>query len=224
MSAADLTEIAFLSLRVSFASTALILVPGVALGWLFARARFRGRSILRAVVLLPMVLPPVAIGLVLLVTFSHGSFVGDLVERVFGASLLLTFWAAVVAAAVMSFPLLVVGAQQGFEAVPRRLEHVAATLGARPARIFARVTLPLAARGILYGVVFAFVRGLGEFGATALVAGHVPGKTETLSMAIYARIESFDDAGALALSAVALVLAFSATALAEAFLRRRPER
>ena len=221
MSARDVAEIALLSLRVSLASTALILVPAVALGLLFARARFRGRSLLKALVSLPMVLPPVAIGLVLLVTFSRDAPIGSWVERVFGQSLILTFWAAVMASGVMSFPLLVLGAQQGFESVPRRLEAVAATLGAGRVRVFSLVTLPLASRGILYGAVFAFARGLGEFGATTLVAGHVPGRTETLSLAIYARIEAFEDSEAFVLAGVSLALALAITVAAETFLRTR---
>lgn len=221
MSAADILDVALLSLRVSLVSTALILVPGVALGYVLARGRFRGRAVLQALVSLPMVLPPVAIGLVLLILLSRDSVLGGLCERLFGGTLLLTWWAAALASAVMSFPLLVLGAQQGFAGVPRRLEHVAATLGATRAHVFRRITLPLAARGIAYGAVFAFARGLGEFGATTLVAGHQPGKTETLALAIYARIEEWEDGQALALAAVSLALALAITVTAEVFLRER---
>lgn len=221
MSTGEILDAAFLSLRVSLVSTALILLPGVALGYLLARRRFRGRALLQAFVSLPMVLPPVAIGLVLLILLSRDSALGALLERVFGGTILLTWWAAALASAVMSFPLLVMGAQQGFASVPRRLEQVAASLGASRAHVFRRVTLPLAARGIAYGAVFAFARGLGEFGATTLVAGHQPGKTETLALAIYARIEEFEDGQALLLAAVSLFLALAITVTAEVFLRER---
>ena len=219
----EVLGIALLSLRVSLVSTALILLPGVFLGFVLARGRFAGRALLKAVVSLPIVLPPAAVGLCLLALLSRRSLLGAWLEELLGGTILLTWWAAAAASAVMSFPLLVMGAEQGFRAVPRRVEQVAATLGASRARVFRTVTLPLAARGILYGVVFAFARGLGEFGATTLVAGHIPGKTETLSLAIYARIEAFEDGQALVLSLVAVALALAFTAAAEVFLRARPE-
>ena len=221
MSAADLAGITLLTLRVGLVATLLILVPGVATGWVLARARFPGLSLVRATILLPMVLPPVAVGLFLLELLARSFPVGAALQRLLGEPVLLTWWAAVIASAVMSFPLLVLGAEQGFAAVPRRLEQVAATLGASRARIFLRVTLPLAARAILYGLVFAFARGLGEFGATTLVAGRIPGKTETLALAIYGRIEEFRDRDAALLSLISVLLAFSITALAETCLRGR---
>ena len=221
MTAAEVAEIAWRSVRVASLSTALILVPGTAVGWLLARRRFPGRALLKALITLPMVLPPVAVGLLLLSLFARDAWLGRAVEAVFGGSLLLTLWAAVLASAVMSFPLLVLGAEQGFAAVPVRLEGVAATLGASPWTVFRRVTLPLARPGILYGAVFAFARGLGEFGATTLVAGHVPGRTETLSLAIFARIEAFEDGEAALLASVSLVLALGLTVTAERWLRRR---
>jgi molybdate transport system permease protein len=213
--------IALLTLRVGLVSTAAILIPGVALGYLLARGRFRARPLVQAAVSLPMVLPPVAVGLVLLRLLSRHSPVGRAAEAVFGSPILLTWWAAAIASAVMSFPLLVLGAQQGFAGVPRRMEQVAASLGAPSGRIFFRISLPLARRGILYGLVFAFARGLGEFGATTLVAGHLPGRTETLSLAIYDRIERFAEGEALVLSAVAAGLAFAITAVGEAYLKDR---
>jgi len=221
VSAADLAGITLLTLRVGLVATLLILVPGVATGWVLARARFPGLSLVRATILLPMVLPPVAVGLFLLELLARSFPVGAALQRLLGEPVLLTWWAAVIASAVMSFPLLVLGAEQGFAAVPRRLEQVAATLGASRARIFLRVTLPLAARAILYGLVFAFARGLGEFGATTLVAGRIPGKTETLALAIYGRIEEFRDRDAALLSLISVLLAFSITALAETCLRGR---
>jgi molybdate transport system permease protein len=220
MSAADVLEITALTLRIGLVSTLLILLPGVALGWVLARREFRGRSLVQTLVALPMVLPPVAVGLLLLKLLSRSSPVGRAIESLFGGPVLLTWWAAALAAAAMSFPLLVRGAEAGFAAVPERLEHVARSLGASRMRVLASITLPLAARGILHGVVFAFARGMGEFGATVLVAGHIPGQTETLALGMYARIEEFRDRDALILAAVSVVLAFAITYAAESLLRR----
>jgi molybdate transport system permease protein len=221
MSAADVLEITALTLRIGLVSTLLILLPGVALGWLLARRSFRGRTLVQTLVALPMVLPPVAVGLMLLKLFSRDSLVGRAIESVFGGPILLTWWAAALAAAVMSFPLLVRGAEAGFAAVPERLEQVARSLGASRRRVLFAVTLPLAVRGILHGVVFAFARGMGEFGATVLVAGHIPGETETLALGLYARIEDFRDGEALALAGISVVLAFAITFAAEMLLRSR---
>jgi molybdate transport system permease protein len=168
-----------------------------------------------------MVLPPVAVGLVLLLALSRRSPLGAAIESAFGGPILLTWWAAAIASAVMSFPLVVLGAREGFASVPERLEQAAKTLGATRARVFLEITLPHAARGILYGTLFAFARGLGEFGATTLVAGHLPGETETLALAIYGRIEAFEDGDALVLSGVAVLLALLTTLSAESLLRRR---
>lgn len=219
MTAGEACAITALTLKVGFAAVAMILLPGVALGYALARWRFPGRALVKALVLLPMVLPPVAIGLLLLHLFARGAPLGRLATTLLGHPLLLTWQAAAIAAAVMSFPLLVLGAQNAFAAVPRRLERVAASLGASPRSVLLRVTLPLAARGILHGVVFAFARALGEFGATTLVAGHIPGRTETLALAIYARIDRFDDADALRLSLLSVLLALLFTGLAELLLR-----
>jgi molybdate transport system permease protein len=217
----EVVSITLLTLRVGLVSTLIILVPAVLLGYLLARYDFPGRSLVQTVVSLPLVLPPVAIGLLLLHVLSRRAPVGWAIEQAFGAPALLTWWAAALAAAIMSFPLLVRGAEQGFAGVPRRLEQVASSLGASRSRVFFRVTLPLAARGILYGVVFAFARGLGEFGATTLVAGHIPGRTETLALGIYARIEQFKDSEAFTLAGVSVVLALLITGLAETLLRGR---
>lgn len=221
MSSAEVFDIAFISLRVSALATLAITPPAVVCGYLLARGRFPGRALLRTVLSLPMVLPPVAVGLVLLRLFARGTTGGRLAEFLLGHPLLLSWEGAVVVAAVMSFPLLLLGAERGFDGVPRRLEAVAASLGASPWSVFRTVSLPLAARGIGYGVVFAFARGLGEFGATALVAGRIPGRTETLSLGIYGRIEDFREGDALVLSLVALVLALAITGAAELLLAER---
>jgi len=217
----DLISILGVTLKVGLAAILLILIPGVALGFLLARYRFPGRSVVRVFVTLPMVLPPVAVGLVLMMLFARGSALGRAAESVLGGPILLSWPAAAIAAAIMSFPLLVLGSQNAFLSVPRRVEQVAATLGASRWTVFFKVTMPLALRGILHGVVFAFARALGEFGATALVAGRIPGETETISLAIYDRIERFQDQDALLLSAISVVVALLFTGTAEVALRQR---
>jgi molybdate transport system permease protein len=221
MQPSTVLDATLVTLRVGAVASLLNVVPGIALGWLLARRRFRGRTLVQTLVALPMVLPPVAVGLLLLLALSRDAPLGRAVLATFGAPVLLTWWAAALAAAVMSFPFVVLGAQQGFAAVPRRLEQVAASLGASPRTVFFHVSLPLAARSILYGLVFAFARSLGEFGATSIVAGHIPGETETLALAMQARIEAFDTAAALELAAVSTALALAITGAAELWLRAR---
>jgi len=221
MVASNVIEITALTLRVGAVATLMILVPGIALGYLLARRTFRGRAVVQALISLPMVLPPVAVGLALLHVFARHAPLGRAIQALFGGQILLTWWAAATASAVMSFPLLVRGAEQGFAAVPARLEAVARTLGASRRRVFFAITLPLAARGILYGISFAFARGLGEYGATTLVAGHIPGQTETLALGIYARIQEFKDGEAAGLACVSVLIAFSITAAAELYLKER---
>jgi len=222
MNTGDAVAIALLSLRVALVAVLAAAVPAIALGWALARGRFRGKALVQTLVSLPMVLPPVAIGLVLLLIFSRRAPVGRFLEAVFGAPILLTWWAAAVASAVMAFPFLVLGAKSAFDSVPVRLESVASSLGATPWQVFRRVTLPLSARGILHGATFAFARALGEFGATTVVAGNIPGRTETLALGIYARIESFQEQDAVLLSCLSLVLALLFTGAAQVLLRPKP--
>jgi molybdate transport system permease protein len=208
-----------LTLRVAAVATLLALPPAVALGYLLARHRFRGRALVQALVALPMVLPPVAVGLGLLWLFGRRGPLGPLLDAL-GIEVIFTWHAAVLAAALVGFPLFARACEQAFAAVDPRYERVARSLGASPLRAFARVTLPLAGRGILYGALLAFARGLGEFGATAIVAGIVPGRTETLALGIWSRIQMGDDAGARALCAASFALALGAMLVAELWLRR----
>lgn len=223
MTAAEIAAITLLTLKVGAVASVIILVPGVALGYVFARFAFPLRTLCRAIVLLPMVLPPVAIGLLLMNTFARGTPLAAFAEGCLGHPLLLSWEGAALASAVMSFPLLVLGAESAFAGVPSRVERAAATLGATTSRVFFTVTLPLARRGLLHGLVFAFARALGEFGATTLVAGHVPGETETLALAIYARIEAFDDAGAARLALASIVISLIVICAAERFFRAPSE-
>jgi molybdate transport system permease protein len=208
-----------LTTKVALTATLLVLPPAVLLGYLLARHRFPGRALVQALVALPMVLPPVAVGLGLLMLLgSHGPFGG--LWGWLGIDVAFTWWAAALAAATVGFPLLVRSAEQAFSEVDVRYESLARSLGEGPVRTFFRVTLPLALRGVLYGALLCFTRGLGEFGATALVAGIIPGRTETLSLGIWSRVQLGDDAGALAMCAASFVLAFGSMLLAEGWLRR----
>ncbi len=220
MSAAELAGISSLTLRVGLVATAAILLPSAALGLLLARRSFRGKALVQALIALPMVLPPVAVGLALLILLGRRGPLGGLWSAL-DIELVFTWWAAAIAAGVVGFPLLARASEQAFAAVEPSYERLARTLGLSPLQAFFRVTLPLARRGVLYGVLLAFTRALGEFGATALVAGILPGRTETLALGIYSRVQLGDDAGALALCAASFTLALAAMWIAEGWLGQR---
>jgi molybdate transport system permease protein len=208
-----------LTLRVATVATLFALPPAVALGYALARHRFPGRAVVQALVALPMVLPPVAVGLGLLWLFGRRGALGALLGA-FGIEIIFTWHAAVLAAALVGFPLFARACEQAFAEVDSRYERMARTLGASRLRAFASVSVPLARRGILYGALLAFARGLGEFGATAIVAGILPGRTETLALGIWSRIQMGDDTGARALCAASFALALGAMLVAELWLRR----
>jgi len=208
-----------LSLAVGAACAAIGLPLAVALGWLLARRRFPGRPLLGALVLLPMVLPPVVTGLLLLDLLGRRSAVGGWLAS-HGLPLSFSFAAAVLAALVVGLPLYVWTARAAFDAVDRRLEEVSLTLGVPPGRTFLRVTLPLALPGLAAGMVLAFARGLGEFGATAVLAGNVEGETRTIALAVYSLLEAPDgEAASRPLLAASVVLAVAALAGYELLLR-----
>ncbi len=217
----DTVHVTLFTLGVALLSTLLILPPGVALGWLLARRTWPGKSVVETLVALPLVIPPVATGLILLKLVGRRSWLGRAYHELFGTDIVFTWRAVVVATAVMSLPLLVRSARVAFEEVPRRLEGVARTLGAGPWRTFFTVTLPLARRGLLAGGVLAFARALGEFGATVMLAGTIPGETITLALGIYHEVQLGRDDAALALLGISVALAFGALALSEWLLRRR---
>jgi molybdate transport system permease protein len=218
MTAAEWQIVRF-TLGVSAFAIALIVPPGLLLAWLLARRDWPGKSLLETAVALPLVLPPVATGLLLLKAVGRRGPFGAWLHSL-GLDLVFTWRGVVLAMAVMSFPLLVRGARSAFEEVDPRLEQMARTLGAGGLRIFLTVTLPLAARGILGGTLLAFARSIGEFGATIVVAGNIPGRTSTLSLAIYQLIQLGQDEDAFRLLAVAAVIAFAAVWAHEAILRR----
>ena len=213
-------QILGLTLRTAALATLLIVPPGLAVAWLLARRRWRGKSLVETLVALPLVMPPVATGLILLELFGRRGPIGSLLQRI-GIDVVFTWRAVVLAMMVMSFPLLVRASRVAFEEVDPRLEQIARTLGARDPRVFVTITLPLAARGILSGVLLAFARAIGEFGATILVAGNIPGRTTTLSLAIYNLVQLGRDADAFRLLGIAVAIAFAAVWITEAFLRRR---
>jgi len=199
----------------------MVMPFGVALAWLLAKRRFPGRALLEAIVTMPLVVPPVATGLVLLMLFSRRGILGRALEFV-GIDVVFTWKAVVLAMGVMGLPLLVRTARVGFEQVNARYEHVAATLGATPARIFFTISLPLAWPAVLAGAVLAFARALGEFGATIVVAGSIPGVTRTLAVAIFGYTENGQDRQALVLVAIAAVIAVAALWLSNRLVERRP--
>lgn len=202
-------------------STILILPAGIGFGWLFARRNFPGKSLLDTALSLPLVLPPVATGLVLLRLLGRHAPLGQFLDRALHLEIVFTWKAVVIAAAVMSFPLLYRSARAAFEAVPTRLEEIARTLGAGNGRVFRTITLPLAARGLVGGMVLAFARALGEFGATIIVAGNIPGRTSTLSLSIYQAIQTGAETVAWLLLATSALLAFAALWLSERLIRQR---
>jgi molybdate transport system permease protein len=215
------SEALVLSLKVALCSVAASLPFAVALAWLLSRASFPGKSVLDAVVHLPLVLPPVVVGYFLLLSFGRRGPIGGVLEEVFGVSLAFRWTGAALASAVMGFPLLVRALRQSLDAVDRRLEAAAATLGAPPAWVFATVTLPLILPGMVTGVLLAFARSLGEFGATITFVSNIPGETQTLPLAIYAFTQTpGGDAQALRLCLLSIVLSLAALLASEALLRR----
>lgn len=202
----DVWDITSFTVACALGATLLMLPPGVALAWLLARRRFAGRSLVETCVSLPLVLPPVATGLMLLWLLGRRGPLGRVLTAT-GIDIVFTWKAVVVAMAIMGLPLLVRTVRAGFEQVNTRYEDVAATLGASPSRIFFTVSLPLAWPSVVAGAVLGFARALGEFGATIIVAGSIPGATRTLAVAIYSYTETGRDAEAAALVAVSAAIA-----------------
>ena len=217
----DLWRITWFTVLCAAGATVLMLPPGVVLAWILARRKFPGRVIVETLVALPLVMPPVATGLILLMLLGRRGAIGRLLDRL-GIEVVFTWKAVVLVMAIMGLPLLVRTARAGFEQVNERYERVAATLGATAPRIFLTISLPLAWPSVLGGAVLAFARALGEFGATIVVAGSIPGATRTLSVAIYSAAETGQDAQALALLVVSVSIAFVALLAANRLVERRP--
>lgn len=214
-------SLAGFSAAMALVATIIALPPGIVLGWLLARRTFPGRSIVEALAALPLVMPPVATGLLLLWLFGRRSPLGRALDAA-GIDVVFTWKAVVIAMSVMCLPLIVLTARAGFEQLNPRFEQMAATLGARPLRIFFTISLPLATRSIVAAALLGFARCLGEFGATIVVAGGIPGQTETLAVAIFNRTELGHDGEAARLVVLSIALAFVAMFAANVALRRRP--
>lgn len=217
-------DVAILSLTVGLAAlTTVLLVPfAVPLAWWLSRpGSTAAKTLTETIATLPLVLPPTAIGLLLLALLSTNAPVGALFDRL-GIDVVFTWKAVVIATWVMSLPLLVRSARTAFEELDPRLLGVARTLGAKPLRVFFAVALPLAWRGVLAGVLLSFCRAVGEFGATILIAGNIPGRTQTLALAIFQRAQAGDDASALRLVAITVALAFVIVLTTEVLIRRKP--
>jgi molybdate transport system permease protein len=217
------TSALLLSLKVATTATLFALPPGILLGLLLARKRFPGKTVLETLAYLPLVLPPTAVGYLLLTLLGRHGIFG---ERTLGfdLDLLFTWKGAVLASALMSLPLIVRTARIAFEEVSPRLEAMGRTLGMSRLRVFARITMPLARRGLLAAGVLGFSRALGEFGATVIVAGNIPGKTQTLALAIFNDIQIGRDDEARFLVGITAALAFAAVWISEVLLRRRKAR
>jgi molybdate transport system permease protein len=214
-----------LSVKVALCCTLAVLAPGVGCGWLLARRTFFGKSVVDALIHLPLVLPPVVPGYLLLVLLGREGPLGRPLHELFGITLAFTWQGAVIASAVMALPLMVRAVRLAIELVDRRTEQAAATLGAGPWRVFGTITLPLALPGILAGMVLAFSRSLGEFGATITFVGNIPGETQTLPLAIYAVTQQpGGEAPALRLVVISIALALAALIASEWLARRAGRR
>ncbi|MBM63293.1 MAG: molybdate ABC transporter permease subunit [Acidobacteria bacterium] len=207
----DIAQVAFFTVGMATLATLVVLPLGVALAWVLARKQFPGRAVLETLISLPLVLPPVATGLLLIAILGRRGPLGWFLAQM-GVEVMFTWLAVVVAMSVMALPLLVRSARSGFEQVDRRYEQIAATLGAGPVRVFLTISLPLARRGLLAGALLGFSRALGEFGATIMVAGSLP-STRTIAVAIYTYTETGQQAAAGLLLVVSATIAFGALML-----------
>ncbi len=219
----DAWQIVFFTIKISALSTLLILPPGIAVAWLLARRAWLGKGIVGTAVMLPLFVPPVATGLILLILFGRNGPLGRVLGGV-GVDIVFTWRAVVLACAVMSFPLLVRTAQTAFQEVNPRFEDIARTLGASEWRVFGTISLPLALRGVVAGAVLAFARAMGEFGATAIVAGMIPRKTMTISLAIYQNVQLGQDAAALPLLFVSIAVVFATVLCGQIISARKASR
>ncbi|MEE9584724.1 MAG: molybdate ABC transporter permease subunit [Candidatus Brocadiales bacterium] len=210
----------YISMKVAVCSTLLILPPGIFISWLLAKSTVRGKSVIDTLVNMPLALAPVVSGFLLLILISKTGLVGRVLYEDLGIELPFTWYAAVLASAVIAFPLLVRVVRVAMEEVDPRLENAARTLGAGPWKVFCTVTLPLSIRGVIAGSILAFTRSLGEFGATIMVAGNIPGKTQTIPLAVFNYVQTGHEDRGIRLVLIAALLAFFALYLAQSFSSR----
>ena len=217
----DEIDAVLLSLKVSVWAVGISLPLGIATAWVLARLDFPGKTLLDALIHVPLVVPPVVVGYLLLLTFGRNGIVGGWLYETFGVTVAFSWQGAAVAAAVMAFPLMVRAIRLSIEAIDTRLEQAASTLGARPFDVFLTVTLPLTGSGIVVGVILAFARALGEFGATITFVSAIPGETTTLPVSLYTLSQiPGEEAGAIRLVVLSLVVALGAMFAAEVIARR----
>lgn len=179
-----------LSLEIALVSGVVVLVFGLIIGKLMANTKFRGKAIVETVILLPLVLPPSVVGFLLIVIFGRNSPIGQLIEALFKQPVMFTWWAAVIASTIVAFPLMYQSAKTGFETIDEEIEHAACVDGANAFELFIFITIPLTLKSIISGGILSFARALGEFGATLMFAGNIPGKTQTTPTAIYIALDS----------------------------------
>ncbi len=209
------------TVRMAVLSTLFVVPIGLAVAWALARIQWRGKAFVETLIALPLVLPPVVTGLILLKLLGRRGPIGHWLHEQFDMDIVFTWRAVIVALAVMSLPLFVRAARTAIEEIDPALEQIARTLGAGEWRVFFTITLPLARRGVMAGTMLAFARALGEFGATIMVAGNIPGQTTTLSVAIYQFVQLGEDSHAWMLAGVSACLAFLAVWGSEMLLRKR---
>ncbi len=215
-------EVAALSLSIKVALLSLIVTfpLGLLVGWLLAKRTFPGKAFLNTLVMLPLVLPPIISGYLLLILLGKHGFIGRFIYQTFGVEIVFSELSVVIAVSVISFPLLVRGIVTGIEAVPVELENAARTLGASPIKVFFTITVPMAHRGVIGGTILGFSKSLGEFGATIMVAGNIPGKTQTMALAIFSAVHLGEDVSVYRLVFISTVVAFAAIWLTERFTLR----
>ena len=211
---AEITAL-ILSIKVALLSLVVMFPPGLLVGWLLAKREFPGKTFLNTVVMLPLVLPPVVSGYLLLILLGKNGPIGGFLSKVFNLEIIFSPFAVVIAISIISFPLLVRGIMTGMASVPSELESAARTLGASPIKVFFTITLPLAHRGIIGGTILGFSKSLGEFGATFMVAGNISGKTQTMALAIYEAVQLGQDITVYRLVFISTVLAFVAIWITE---------
>jgi molybdate transport system permease protein len=214
-------QIVWFTAWVSALSTIVILPFGLAVAWVLARFTWPGKSVVETLISLPLVMPPVATGLILLKVFGRRGPIGSFLHDTLHLDVVFTWRGVLIALGVMSFPLLVRSARVAFEEVSPRLEQIARTLGASDGRVFFTITVPLAVRGILGGMILSFARALGEFGATIMIAGNIPGQTSTLSLSIFQSVQLGQDTDAFRLLGISTALAFVAVWASEWLMRRK---
>ncbi|NIK76789.1 molybdate transport system permease protein [Paenibacillus castaneae] len=197
-----------LSIQISSLSSILVLLSGVAIAWWMSRRSFRGKLLLETVFMLPLVLPPTVVGFLLLLILGRRSFIGHFIEWLFAAPIIFSWWAAVVASVVVSFPLVYQTMKMGFSSIDRDLEDAGRSIGANEWQVFRYITLPLTFRSILAAFILGFARGLGEFGATLMIAGNIPGRTQTVPTAIYVAVDSGNAAMAWAWTGSIILISF----------------